>query len=245
MVLAAAPEVCAEGTIRYTGPGAHFNQAKLEKVTEFLQETIGVADLAKDRRARNRPDSGSAARTSITKPSACRDVVSKTPITDKTIFRPVFADQGNHFCCRDAVDPRTERSSSTIPFRSTFPSFANVKVGVEKKAEDGTKNARTGGTDPADYRPRPAASYLRHHLWLLWRQSGAQGLQGSQHLCGRFRPLPNSPRRIAKPAAAQPARAPLWQYGHFHRHPWRGSWRSCPENHCSRSRGKCCSIRSA
>ena len=38
------------------------------------------------------------------------------------------------------------------PVAKYIPSFAKVKVGVEKKADDGEQDARTGAAEPADHR---------------------------------------------------------------------------------------------
>ena len=57
LIAAASPPARAEGTFDIPA-GAHFNKDKLAKISEFFHEAFGV-----------------------------QDVVSKTPISDKTIFR--------------------------------------------------------------------------------------------------------------------------------------------------------------
>ena len=54
------------------------------------------------------------------------------------------------------------------PVAKYIPSFANVKVGVEKKAEDGTKALELVPPNRPIDRSRPDASHLGNHLRLLW-----------------------------------------------------------------------------
>ena len=144
-----------------------------------------------------------------------QDVVSKAPITDKTIFR-LFSMTKAITSVVAMMLIEDGKFKLDDPVSKYIPSFANVKVGVEKKAEDGTKTLELVPLNRPDHHSRPDASHLRHHLWLLWRQSGPQGLRGRQYLCGRFRP-----RRVRRAdrqtAAAQPAGRAL-AIRPFHRH---------------------------
>src|SRR5258708_40036712 len=88
----------AEGTFDIPA-GAHFNQAKLEKVTEFFKNEVATGKIAgANVLIRQR------GKEIYHETFGVQDVVSKTPITDQTIFRLV-ADQRDHLCCVDAVDP--------------------------------------------------------------------------------------------------------------------------------------------
>jgi len=170
-----------------------------------------------------------------------QDVVSKTPITDKTIFR---------------LSSLTKAITSVVamqliqdgkialddPVSKYIPSFANMKVGVEKKAEDGT---RTLELVPLT-RPITVLDLMRHTSGITYGFYGdslvRKAYKEANIYAGDF-DLAEFAERIAKlPLHNQPARS-----GNTVIPPtsWRGSWRSCPENHCSRSSGKCCSIRSA
>ena len=140
-----------------------------------------------------------------------QDVVSKAPITDQTIFRLFSMTKAiTSVVAMKLVDEGKLKLDD--PVAKYIPSFANVKVGVEKKADDGTQDARTGAAEPAADRARPDAPDLGHHLWLLWRQPGPQGLRGANIYAGDF-DLAEFAERIAKlPLHNQPGA--LWQYGH-------------------------------
>src|SRR5689334_7438773 len=80
-LLQAASPVHAEGTFDMPA-GAHFNQQKLAKVTEFFKNEVATGKIA----------GANVLIQQHGKPVyhetfGVQDVVSKTPITDQTIFR--------------------------------------------------------------------------------------------------------------------------------------------------------------
>src|SRR6202165_4330924 len=67
-----------------------------------------------------------------------QDVVSKTPMTDQTIFRLSSMTKAiTSVVAVQLIDEGKFRLDD--PIAKYIPSFANVKVGVEKKADDGSK----------------------------------------------------------------------------------------------------------
>ena len=62
------------------------------------------------------------------------------------------------------------------PVSKYIPAFADAKVGVEKRGEDGTLSAGAGAAESADHDRGSAAPHLGPDLRLLWRQSRAQAL---------------------------------------------------------------------
>src|SRR5258705_4975747 len=109
-------------------PGAHFNQDKLAKVTEFFKNEVATGKIAgANVLIRQR------GKEVYHETFGVHDVVSKTPISDKTIFR---------------LSSLTKAITSVVamqliqdgkinlddPVSKYIPSFANMKVGVEKKA---------------------------------------------------------------------------------------------------------------
>src|SRR6185295_5043054 len=130
-MLAASP-VRAEGTFDMPA-GAHFNPDKLAKITEFFKNEVATGKIAGANvliRQHGKPV--------YHETFGVQDVVSKTPITDQTIFR---------------LSSLTKVITSVVamqllqdgkfkledPVSKFIPSFADMKVGVEKKAEDGAK----------------------------------------------------------------------------------------------------------
>ena len=140
-----------------------------------------------------------------------QDVVSKTPITDKTIFR---------------LSSLTKAITSVVamqliqdgkfklddPVSKYIPSFANMKVGVEKKAEDGTKTLELVPLT----RPITILDLMRHTSGITYGFYGdslvRKAYKDANIYAGDF-DLAEFAERIAKlPLHNQPGA--LWQYGH-------------------------------
>ena len=205
LMLAAAPPVRAEGTFDIPA-GARFNPDKLAKITEFFKNEVATGKIAgANVLIRQR------GKDVYHETFGVQDVTSKTPISDKTIFRLSSLTKAITSVVAMQIDPG--RQDQARRSRLEVHSFLREYEGrCEKKAEDGAKTLELVALDPANHHSRPAASYLRHHLWLLWRQPGAQGLCGSKSLCGDF-DLAEFAERIAKlPLHNQPGA--LWRYGH-------------------------------
>src|SRR6267154_3790377 len=205
LMLGAAPTARAEGTFDIPA-GAHFNPDKLAKVGAFF---------------RNEVDTGKIAGAIVLiqqhgKPVyhesfGVQDVVSKAPITDKTIFRL--------FSMTKAITSVVamkllEDGKITLddPVSKYIPSFANVKVGVEKKAEDGTKTLEL----ESPTRPPTVLDLMRHTSGLTYGFYGdslvRQAYKAANIYAGDF-DLAEFAERIAKlPLHNQPGG--LWQYGH-------------------------------
>jgi len=205
MVLAAAPEVCAEGTFDIPA-GAHFNQAKLEKVTEFFKNEVATGKIAgANVLIRQR------GKDVYHETFGVQDVVSKTPITDKTIFRLSSLTKAitSVVAMQLIQDGKIKLDD---PVSKYIPSFANVKVGVEKKAEDGTKTLEL----VALTRPITVLDLLRHTSGITYGFYGdslvRKAYKEANIYAGDF-DLAEFAERIAKlPLHNQPGA--LWQYGH-------------------------------
>src|SRR5712672_2167151 len=132
LLLVAAPSSRAEGTFDIPA-GAHFNPDKLAKIGAFFGNEVATGKIA-----------GAIlliqqhGKPVYHESFGVQDVVSKAPITDKTIFRLFSMTKAI-----TSVVAMTLVENGKIklddPVSKYIPSFANVKVGVEKKAEDGTK----------------------------------------------------------------------------------------------------------
>ena len=132
LMLAATPPARAEGTFDIPA-GAHFNQDKLAKVSEFFKNEVATGKIA-----------GAIVliqqhgKPVYHESFGVQDVVCKAPITDKTIFRLFSMTKAitSVVAMKLIEDGKIKLDD---PVSKYIPSFANVKVGVEKKAEDGTK----------------------------------------------------------------------------------------------------------
>jgi CubicO group peptidase (beta-lactamase class C family) len=81
LMLAVAPPVYAEGTFDIPA-GARFNQDKLAKITEFFKNEVATGKVAGANVLIRQ-----CGKEVYHETFGVQDLVSKTPITDKTIFR--------------------------------------------------------------------------------------------------------------------------------------------------------------
>src|ERR1700681_2982294 len=132
LTVAAASSAAAEGTFDIP-PGAHFNPQRLEKIGEFFRNEVATGKI---------PGAllliQQHGKPVYHESFGVQDVVTKAPITDKTIFR-IYS----------MTKPITSVAAMTLidrhklkiddPVAIYIPSFATAKVGVEKKADNGEK----------------------------------------------------------------------------------------------------------
>src|SRR6202030_3035837 len=132
MTIAAAPSAIAEGTFDISA-GAHFNPQKLDMIGEFFRNEVTTGKI-----------SGAIlliqqhGKPVYHESFGVQDVVTQAPITDKTIFR--LSSLTKAITSVVAMQLLQDgKFSLDDPVSKYIPSFANMKVGVEKKAEDGSK----------------------------------------------------------------------------------------------------------
>ncbi len=195
----------AEGTFDIPA-GAHFNQAKLEKVTEFFKNEVATGKIAgANVLIRQR------GKEVYHETFGVQDVVSKTPITDKTIFRLSSLTKAiTSIVAMQLIQDGKIKLDD--PVSKYIPSFANMKVGVEKKAEDGTKTLELVPL----IRPITILDLMRHTSGITYGFYGdslvRKAYAAADLYAGDF-DLAEFAERIAKlPLHNQPGA--LWQYGH-------------------------------
>jgi CubicO group peptidase (beta-lactamase class C family) len=132
LTMAAIASVSAEGTFDIPS-GAHFNPQKLEKIGEYFRDQI----------ANGKIPGAILLIQQHGKPVyheffGVRDVVSKAPMTDDTIFRLYSMTKPiTSVAAMMLIDEGKLKLDD--PVSKYIPSFAKAKVGVEKKSENGEK----------------------------------------------------------------------------------------------------------
>jgi CubicO group peptidase (beta-lactamase class C family) len=205
LLLAAAPSVRAEGTFDITS-GAHFNRDRLAKLGAFFKNEVDTGKIA-----------GAIVliqqhgKPVYHESFGVQDVVSKSPITDQTIFRLFSMTKAI-----SSVVAMTLIENGKIklddPVSKYIPSFADVKVGVEKIAADGTKSLEL--VPPR--RPPTVLDLMRHTSGITYGFYGdslVRKAYAASNLYGGDFDLAEFAERIAKlPLQDQPGT--LWDYGH-------------------------------
>src|SRR5450631_1634866 len=205
LTLAAAPPAVAEGTFDIPA-GAHFNPQKLDTIGEFFRNEVTTGKI-----------SGAIlliqqhGKPAYHESFGVQDVVSKAPITDQTIFR-LFS-MTKAITSVAAVKMLDEgKFSLDDPIAKYIPSFANVKVGVEKKADDGTKTLELVPPN----RPPTVLDLMRQTSGITYGFYGDSLVRKAYKAADLYEgdfDLAEFAERIAKlPLHNQPGT--LWQYGH-------------------------------
>jgi CubicO group peptidase (beta-lactamase class C family) len=205
LLVAAAPSAWAEGTFEIPA-GAHFNKDKLAKLGDFFRNEVTTGKIPGAIlliQQHGKP----VYRESF----GVQDVVSKAPITDRTIFR-LFS-MTKAITSVVAVKMLDQgKFSLDDPIAKYIPSFANVKVGVEKEADDGTKTLELVPPN----RPPTVLDLMRQTSGITYGFYGdslvRKAYRAADLYAGDF-DLAEFAERIARlPLHNQPGA--LWQYGH-------------------------------
>ena len=187
-------------------PARSFNNEKLAKITEFFKNEVETGKIAGADvliRQHGKPV--------YHETFGVQDVVSKAPITDKTIFRLSSLTKAitSVVAMQLIQDGKIKLDD---PVSKYIPSFAKMKVGEEKKAEDGTKTLELVPLT----RPITVLDLMRHTSGITYGFYGdslvRKAYKEANLYAGEF-DLAEFAERIAKlPLHNQPGA--LWQYGH-------------------------------
>ena len=205
LAIAVAPSAGAEGTFDIP-PGAHFNPDKLARIGEFFKNEVTTGKIP----------GAILLIQQHGKPVyheffGVQDVVSKRPMTDQTIFRLFSLTKAiTSVAAMMLVDEG--KLALEDPIAKYIPSFANVKVGVEKKNDDGTKTLELV---PPNRSPT-ILDLMRHTSGITYGFYGdslVRKAYAAANLYGGDFDLAEFAERIARlPLHDQPGS--LWQYGH-------------------------------
>ncbi|MFL6827423.1 MAG: serine hydrolase domain-containing protein [Bradyrhizobium sp.] len=205
LAIMVAQSARAEGTFDIPA-GAHFNLEKLAKVGEFFNNEVATGKIPGAIvliRQHGKPVYHQS--------FGVQDVESKAPITDRTIFRLFSMTKAiTSVAAMTLVDEGKLKLDE--PVSKYIPSFATVKVGVEKKADDGTKTLELV---PPNRAPT-ILDLMRHTSGITYGFYGdslvRKAYAAANLYAGDF-DLAEFAERIAKlPLHNQPGS--LWQYGH-------------------------------
>ena len=205
LVSIAASSVRAEGTFDMPA-GAHFNQEKLARVGDYLRDQVaqgkipGAALLIQQH--------GKPVYHELV---GVRDTATKEPMTDDTIFRLFSLTKPiTSVVAMQLIEEG--KFSLSDPVAKYIPSFANVKVGVEKKNEDGSKTLDL--VPPS--RPITVLDLMTQTSGIAYGFYGDSLVHKAYAAADIYRGDPDNAEfaeRIAKlPLQNQPGT--LWQYGH-------------------------------
>ena len=186
--------------------GAHFNQDKLARVTEFFKNEVAAGKIP----------GAIVLIQQHGKPVyheffGVQDVVSKAPMTDQTIFRLFSMTKAI-----TAVVSMTLVDDGKIklddPVSKFIPAFANVKVGVEKKGADGTPTLELVPPN----RPMTVKDLMTHTSGVTYGFYGDSLVRKAYKAANIYQgdfDLAEFAEQIARlPLHNQPGG--LWQYGH-------------------------------
>jgi CubicO group peptidase (beta-lactamase class C family) len=211
LMLSAILPVAAEDMFASEGSfdipaGAHFNKDKLARVTEFFKNEVATGKIP----------GAIVLIQQHGKPVyheffGVQDVVSKAPMTDQTIFRLFSMTKAI-----TAVVSMTLIDDGKIklddPVSKFIPSFANVKVGVEKKGADSTPTLELVPPN----RPMTVKDLMTHTSGITYGFYGDSLVRKAYKAANLYQgdfDLAEFAERIAKlPLHNQPGG--LWQYGH-------------------------------
>ena len=200
-----ADDFASEGSFDIPA-GAHFNPDKLSRVTEFFKNEVAAGKIP----------GAIVLIQQHGKPVyheffGVQDTVSKAPMTDQTIFRLFSMTKAI-----TAVVSMTLVEDGKIklddPVSKFIPSFANVKVGVEKKGADGTPTLELVPPN----RPMTVKDLMTHTSGVTYGFYGDSLVRKAYRAANIYQgdfDLAAFAERIAKlPLHNQPGG--LWQYGH-------------------------------
>jgi CubicO group peptidase (beta-lactamase class C family) len=205
LTMGAAPLAGAQGTFDVPA-GGHFNPQKLARVGDYLRDQVaqgkipGAIVLIRQH-----------GKTVYHEHIGVRDVATRLPMTDDTIFRLFSMSKPiTSVVAMMLVDEGKLRLED--PIAKYIPAFADVKVGVENQAADGTK---TLALVPPK-RPPTVRDLMRQTSGITYGFYGdglvRQAYRKADIYAGNFDNAEFAERIARLPLSGQPGT--LWQYGH-------------------------------
>jgi CubicO group peptidase (beta-lactamase class C family) len=187
-------------------PGAHFDRAKLDRVGDYLRDQVANGKI---------PGAILLIQQHGTPVYheffGVRDAATELPMTDDTIFR-IFSMSKPITSVVAVMLIEEGKFKLDDPVSKYIPSFANVKVGVEKLAEDGKKTLELVPPD----RPPTILDLMRQTSGITYGFYGdslvRKAYRAANIFAGDFDNAEFAERIAKLPLQNQPGT--LWQYGH-------------------------------
>jgi CubicO group peptidase (beta-lactamase class C family) len=186
--------------------GAHFNPQKLERITEFFRKEVADGNI---------PGAivliSQHGKPVYFEKFGLRDVTTKQPMTDDTIFT-VFSMSKPVTSVAAMMLIDEGRLKLDDPVSKYIPAFANAKVGVELKAENGEKKLELTPLKS----PITILDLMRHTSGITYGFYGdslvRKAYANALIYGGDFNNAEFADRLAKLPLAEQPGT--LWDYGH-------------------------------
>jgi CubicO group peptidase (beta-lactamase class C family) len=146
MVLGATPPAIAEGTFDIPA-GTHFNQDKLAKVGEFFRNEVATGKISGANVLIQQ-----RGKTVYHETFGVQDVVSKTPVSDKTIFRLSSLTKAiTSVVAMQLIQDGKIKLDDPV---SKYITFVRQRQGWRREKSRGRhQDARTGAVDPTHHHP--------------------------------------------------------------------------------------------
>lgn len=205
LIAAPAAGASAEGTFDIAA-GAHFNPQKLERIGEYLQNEIATGKI---------PGAivliQQHGQPVYLQSFGVRDTKSRLPITPDTIFR-IFSMTKPITSVAAMMLIDQGRLALGDPVAKYIPSFANVKVGVEKTSDNGERSLALVATN----RPMTVEDLMQQTSGITYGFYGdslvRRAYRDANIFAGDFDNAEFAERIAKLPLAEQPGT--LWDYGH-------------------------------
>jgi len=205
LIAVSSIDALADGTFDIPA-GAHFNLKKLERIGEYFQNEIATGKI---------PGAiiliQQHGQPVYLQSFGVRDVTSKLPITPDTIFR-IFSMTKPITSVAAMILIDQGKLALGDPVAKYIPSFANVKVGVEKKSDSGERSLELVPLQ----RPMTVEDLMQQTSGITYGFYGdslvRKAYRDANIYAGDFDNAEFAERIARLPLAEQPGT--LWDYGH-------------------------------
>ncbi|MBO9377411.1 serine hydrolase [Sphingomonas histidinilytica] len=208
IMLASIPQPVLAYSLGHSDPKATgFSAAGLDRVTDFFEDEVRTGRIPGAIVLIQRND-----KAAYFEGFGVRDPATKTPMTPDTIFR-IYSMTKPVVSVAAMMLVEEGRLALDEPLSTYIPSFANMKVGVERKGVDGKIELELVEAD----RPITIQDLMRHTSGIVYGFFGADTVNKMYLRAGLFDPLTLSNEEYVERVAKLPLRnqpGTTWDYGY-------------------------------